>query len=109
MKYKTKKLENKNLEIEISLSKEEWEKAVENSFNKNKGKYTVEGFRKGKAPRKVIEKVYGMGVFYDDAINDSFFDAYEEILNKEFKIVLRLFRKPALTRANNFSLLTSSS
>lgn len=86
MKYKTKKLENKNLEIEITLSKEEWDKAVEDSFNKNKGKYTVEGFRKGKAPRKVIEKVYGAGVFYDDAINNSFFDAYEEILNKDTSI-----------------------
>lgn len=86
MKYKTKKLENKNVEIEITFSKEEWDKAVEESYNKNKSKFTVEGFRKGKAPRKVIEKAYGEGVFYDDALNESFFNAYEEILNKETDI-----------------------
>ena len=86
MKYKTKKLENKNVEIEITFSKEEWDKAVEESYNKNKNKFTVEGFRKGKAPRKVIEKAYGEGVFYDDALNESFFNAYEEILNKETDI-----------------------
>lgn len=83
MKYISKKLENKNVQFEITIDKTEWDKSLEESYNHNKGKYTVEGFRKGKAPRRVIEKNYGDNVFFEDALNHAFFHAYNEILEKE--------------------------
>ncbi len=83
MKYTVKKLENKNVEIELTLTTEEWEEELNNSYNKNKNRFVVEGFRKGKAPRKVIEKAYGDEVFYEDAIGDGFFKHYINILDKE--------------------------
>ena len=57
MEYKITKLPKSELEIEITLNKEDWEKEINNAYEKNKGKYNIEGFRKGKAPRKVIEKL----------------------------------------------------
>ncbi len=83
MKYNVKKLENKNIQIELTLTAEEWELELNNSYNKNKGKYAVEGFRKGKAPRKVIEKTYGPEVFMEDAIGEGFYKHYMVILSKE--------------------------
>ena len=64
MKYEVKKLENKNMALTIDFDHEEWEALVNESYNKNKGRYKVEGFRQGKAPRKMIEKVYGFEVFF---------------------------------------------
>lgn len=83
MKYVLKKKENKNMELEITIDNDAWQLQLTNSYNKNKGKYKVEGFRSGKAPRHMIEKIYGPTVFFDDALTDSFYDAYEEVLNKE--------------------------
>lgn len=83
MEYKIKKLPKSEVEIEITLNKEDWEKEVNNAYEKNKGKYNIEGFRKGKAPRKVIEKLYGPAVFYDDAISEAFYNSYVEIATKE--------------------------
>ncbi len=67
----------------MELDKAEWDSLVEESYNKNKGKYRVEGFRKGKAPRKVIEKMYGFETFYEDAILSGFGKHYAEILAKD--------------------------
>ena len=86
MKYEVKKLENKNMAITLDFTSEEWEALVTESYNKNKGKYKVEGFRQGKAPRKMIEKVYGFEVFYEDAISDGFNRHYFDILDKEKEI-----------------------
>ena len=86
MKHTINKLENKNLQLKIELDKTEWESFVDESYNKNKGKYKVEGFRAGKAPRKMIEKVYGFEVFFEDAILSSFNKYYTEILNKDKSI-----------------------
>ena len=86
MKYEVKKLENKNMAITIDFDNTEWEALVTESYNKNKGKYKVEGFRQGKAPRKMIEKVYGFEVFYEDAITEGFNRHYMEILDKETSI-----------------------
>lgn len=80
MKKELKKLENKNMQLTIELSKAEWEALVDESYNKNKGKYKVEGFRKGKAPRKMIEKLYGVEVFFEDAITEGFNKEYADVL-----------------------------
>ena len=55
--------------IEFSFTAEEFENAISAAYNKRKKSITVPGFRKGKAPRKVIEAQYGESVFYDDAVN----------------------------------------
>lgn len=86
MKYEVKKLENKNMELTLDLDNAEWESLVDESYNKNKGKYRVEGFRAGKAPRKMIEKMYGLEVFFEDAISEGFNRHYLEILKKESQI-----------------------
>lgn len=83
MDYKIKKLEKSMVQINLTLSKAEWDKEVEEAYNKNKGKFKVEGFRQGKAPRRVIEKMYGENVFYEEALSEGFYKAYMEILNKE--------------------------
>lgn len=82
MKYTHKKLTNK-IELEITLDSIEWEEELNNAYNKTKGKYSVTGFRKGKAPRKVIEKNYGDTVFFEDALTNGFYKAYEQIIEKE--------------------------
>lgn len=86
MKYEVKKLENKNMELTLDLDNQEWESLVDESYNKNKGRYKVEGFRQGKAPRKMIEKLYGPEVFFEDAISEGFNKHYIEILTKETSI-----------------------
>lgn len=81
--YTAKKLEKNQYEIKITLTHDEWESYVEKSYEKNKGKFNIEGFRKGKAPRRVIEKNYGENVFYDDALNDAFTAEYHNALDNE--------------------------
>ena len=71
--------------MQFSVDKDTFAKAVSDSFRKNSGKITVPGFRKGKAPRAVVEKMYGKGYFYEDAFNAVLPAAYEEAL-KESKL-----------------------
>ena len=71
--------------LEFSVDKETFDKAVTAAYRKQVGKITVPGFRKGKAPRSVIEKMYGKGFFYEDAINEVLPDAFDEAL-KESKL-----------------------
>ena len=83
MKYKLKTLEDKRIEVTIDVDKKEWDDALEHAYESTKGKYAVQGFRKGHAPRKVIEKTYGDTVFYDEAIDNCFYRYYFEVLSKE--------------------------
>ena len=85
--YTAKKLDRNVYEITISVSKDEFEKYVEHSYEENKGKFSIEGFRKGKAPRAIIEKNYGSTVFYDDAIDHLFSHEYTNALDNEKEIV----------------------
>ena len=71
------KKENNQVELSISVDQETFEKALEKSYRKNVGKMSVPGFRKGKAPRKVLEKMYGEGVFFEDAVNFCYPEAYD--------------------------------
>ncbi len=78
MSCKVENLEKNMAKLTIEVSAEEFEKACEKAYQKNKNKINVQGFRKGKAPRNVIEKMYGAAVFYEDAANDLMPDAYAE-------------------------------
>lgn len=89
MSLQVENLEEKNMaKLTIEVSAEEFEKAIEKAYQKNKGKMSVPGFRKGKVPRKMIEKMYGVGVFYEDAANEIIPEAYaSEIENCDLDIV----------------------
>jgi len=63
------KKEGNEVTLEIKVSAEDFEAAVQKAYLKNRNKFNIPGFRKGKAPRKIIEMQYGEGVFYEDAIN----------------------------------------
>lgn len=69
MSVQVEKLEKNMAKLTIEVPAEEFEAAIEKAYQKAKGKISIPGFRKGKAPRKMIEKMYGAGVFYEDAAN----------------------------------------
>ncbi len=71
------KKETNQVELTISVDKKEFDKAMNQAYRKNVGKMNVPGFRKGKAPRKIIEKMYGEGVFFEDAVNACYPAAYD--------------------------------
>ena len=83
MEYTKEVLADKKVKLTIKVSKAEWDVALQEAYEHTKGKYRVQGFRAGKAPRKVIEKEYGDTVFYDEALNNCFYVYYEEALTKE--------------------------
>lgn len=78
MSVQVEKLEKSMAKLTIEVGAEEFESSLNVAYQKNKGRITLPGFRKGKAPRAMIEKMYGAGVFYEDAANDLIPDAYEE-------------------------------
>lgn len=69
MNYEILKKENSEITVQVTVENAVFQKAVETAYNKNKGKFNIPGFRKGKTPRSIIEKHYGEGVFFEDAIN----------------------------------------
>lgn len=85
MKYTTKAAEKSTVKITIKYDGEDWANAQQKAYLKLRGRYAVNGFRKGKATKKAIENAYGKGVFYDEALNDMFAQSYGEILAKEEK------------------------
>lgn len=78
MGFKVDDLGKSMVKFTIEVAADEFEKAMEKAYQKNKNKLSVQGFRKGKAPRNVIEKMYGPGVFYEDAANEIMPEAYEK-------------------------------
>ena len=83
MKYTFEKAEKSTVKITITLSATEWKDAISAAYEKTKGKYSLPGFRKGKVPKHLLEATYGEGIFYEDAINESFPKYYGEVLDKE--------------------------
>lgn len=78
MSLQVEKLEKSMAKLTIEVSAEEFEKAVESVYRKQRNRIQIPGFRKGKAPRKMIENMYGQGIFYEDAANEIIPDAYEK-------------------------------
>lgn len=74
--------ENNKVKLTMDFAAEEFDEAVNKVYRKNRGQFSIDGFRKGKAPRKIIETHYGEGVFYEDAINDMFSENYPGAINE---------------------------
>ncbi len=77
MSVQVEKLENNMAKLTIEVAAEEFVAATKKAYNKNKNQISVQGFRKGKAPQAIIEKLYGASIFYEDAANDLIPGAYE--------------------------------
>ena len=79
---KNEKIEASKVELHFSVEQSVFEAAIERAYKKEVGKINIPGFRKGKAPRSMIEKMYGKGFFYDTALNDILPDAYEAAIKE---------------------------
>ena len=89
MEYKLDKQKGSTIIANVTVSKQEWEQALDASYEKNKGKFNLPGFRKGHAPRNMIEKAYGTGAFLEGALDETYYKAYTLILreNEDIKPV----------------------
>ena len=83
MNYTSEKLEANKQKFVVGFEKAEWDTFVQAAYEKTKSNYKVQGFRAGKAPKNLIEKHYGSMVFFDEALDLAFHQAYHEILHKE--------------------------
>ncbi|MBR4099120.1 MAG: trigger factor [Clostridium sp.] len=77
------KKEKNTVELTIQVDAETFEAAVQKAYLKSRKDINVPGFRKGKAPRKIIESMYGSGIFYEDAINEVYPEAYEQAVKEQ--------------------------
>lgn len=82
MSLQVEKLEKNMAKLTIEVPAEDLEKAIEQAYQKNKGRIQIPGFRKGKVPRKMIEQMYGKAFFYEDAANALIPDAYEKAVEE---------------------------
>ena len=90
MSLQVEKLENNTAKLTIEVAAEEFDKAIQTAYQKNKNKFNVPGFRKGKVPYAMIEKMYGAAVFYEDAANELIPGAYADAAKEsELEIVAR--------------------
>ncbi len=90
MSVQVEKLENSTAKLTIEVSAEQFETGMKTAYQKNKNRFNIQGFRKGKAPQSFIEKMYGPEVFYEDAVNAVIPDAYQQAYDEcELEIVSR--------------------
>lgn len=82
MKVTMENLENNKVKLEVHVDLETFDKGMDKSYLKNRKGISVPGFRKGRVPRKIIERHYGESIFYEDAINEVFPDAYDEAVRE---------------------------
>ena len=78
MSLQVEKLEKNMAKLTVEVPAEQFEAALKTSYNKNKNKINIPGFRKGKAPQAMIEKMYGVGVFYEDAVDEAINASYPD-------------------------------
>src|SRR5690554_1018579 len=82
MSSKVEKIEKNIATLEIQVSPEDFEAAMKKAYKKNAKKFNIPGFRKGKAPMKIVELQYGEGIFYEDAFDFAFPDAYTKAIEE---------------------------
>jgi trigger factor len=85
MSSKLLKKEKNIVTLEFTVSREEFEKAVNSAYQKEKGNFNIQGFRKGKAPKHIIEKKYGKSIFYDEALDIAIQEMYPSAV-EEYKL-----------------------
>ena len=78
MSLQVEKLEKNMAKLTVEVPAEQFEAALKTSYNKNKNKFNIPGFRKGKAPQAMIERMYGVGVFYEDAVDEAINASYPD-------------------------------
>ena len=83
MKHTTKAAEKSTVKITLKFDANEWKEALNKAYMKTRGKFAINGFRKGKAPKNVIENAYGKGIFWDEALNTLFSENYPKVLEKD--------------------------
>ena len=83
MSYQSEKISGNQYKISFTVPSEEFDAAMQKAYLKNRGRINVPGFRKGKAPRKLIENMYGEAIFYDDAFDLIFPDLYEKAVEED--------------------------
>lgn len=90
MNVKVEKKENSKVEIEFTMDKKEFNEELDKAFKKNANRFKVQGFRAGKAPRSVVEQVYGEGVLYEFVIENTVDDAYRTaVIENKLEVVSR--------------------
>lgn len=82
MSVQVEKLEKNMAKLTVEVSAEDFKAAIKKAFNKNKNRFSIPGFRKGKAPQAMIEKMYGEGVFYEDAADEAINVSYAEAMKE---------------------------
>ncbi len=102
MDYKVTPAEKSTVKVEITFTPEEWAEANQKAYVQNRKRYTVNGFRKGKAPKAVLEMYYGKALFYEEALNLLYQEHYDAILEKE-KDNFTAVGEPELSLGENFS------
>ena len=94
MSVQVENLEKNTAKLTIEVPAEKFEEAVQHSYNKNKGKFNIPGFRKGKAPFNMIKKMYGVGVFYEDAVDEVIDTSYPDAAKESG---LEIVSRPAVS------------
>lgn len=82
MSLQVEKLEKNMAKLTVEVPAEQFDKAIKAAYDKNKNRFNIPGFRKGKAPQAMIEKMYGTGVFYEDAANDAVDASYPDAMKE---------------------------
>ena len=82
MSVQVEKLEKNMAKLTVEVSHEQFRDAMKKAFNKNKNRFVIPGFRKGKAPMNMIEKMYGEGVFYEDAADEAINATYAQAMSE---------------------------
>lgn len=96
MSVQVEKLEKNMAKLTIEVAAEELEKAIQGAYLKQKSRISIPGFRKGKVPRAMIEKMYGVGIFYEDAANALIPEAYSKALEEDECKALDIVSQPEI-------------
>ncbi len=86
MNYELEKKENGVFAAKVTLEAKEWDQALNSAYEKNKGKFNIPGFRKGFAPRSIVEKTYGTGAFMNEALDEVYYMAYTQIMREHEEV-----------------------